>query len=98
VKKICRYIWTLRTDRTLGTVIQKGGGRLERREANPTVDILDRLAKVLSVLIVEFFAVPVRGRHPPQTLRRQLGFFVCSAVVSVASVWMAQGHSESLSR
>lgn len=45
-------------------------GGLERREENPTVDILDRLAKVLSVPVAEFFIVPARGSTPPKPLRK----------------------------
>jgi transcriptional regulator with XRE-family HTH domain len=44
-------------------------GGLERREENPTVDVLDRLAKTLSVHVSEFFAQPVKGSSPPKPLR-----------------------------
>ncbi len=44
-------------------------GGLERREQNPTVDLLDRLAKTLSVPISEFFVQPPRGSSPPKPLR-----------------------------
>jgi hypothetical protein len=43
-------------------------GGLERREENPTVDILDRLAKTLSVSISEFFVSPGKGSLPPKPL------------------------------
>jgi transcriptional regulator with XRE-family HTH domain len=43
-------------------------GGLERREENPTVDILDRLAKALGVAIGEFFAKPRKGSSPPKSL------------------------------
>jgi transcriptional regulator with XRE-family HTH domain len=45
-------------------------GGLERSEENPTVDILDRLARALNIPIVEFFRVPRKGAKPPQPLRR----------------------------
>jgi transcriptional regulator with XRE-family HTH domain len=44
-------------------------GGLERREENPTVDVLDRLAKTLSVSISEFFAQPGKGSLPPKPLK-----------------------------
>ncbi len=45
-------------------------GGLERQEENPTVDILDRLAKTLAVHVSEFFAEPAKGSSPPEPLRR----------------------------
>ena len=44
-------------------------GSLERREENPTVDVLDRLAKTLSVSMSEFFAKPKKGAKPPKGLK-----------------------------
>jgi transcriptional regulator with XRE-family HTH domain len=44
-------------------------GGLERQEENPTVDVLDRLAKTLSVSLSEFFVVPAKGTSPPKPLR-----------------------------
>ncbi|HEY1746858.1 MAG TPA: helix-turn-helix transcriptional regulator [Xanthobacteraceae bacterium] len=44
-------------------------GGLERGAQNPTVDILDRLASVLSVQLGELFIVPSRGATPPKPLR-----------------------------
>ncbi len=44
-------------------------GGLERQEQNPTVDILDRLAKTLAVPISELFVAPARGSSPPKPLR-----------------------------
>jgi transcriptional regulator with XRE-family HTH domain len=44
-------------------------GALERREENPTVEILERLAKTLSVPISDFFVVPAKGSSPPKPLR-----------------------------
>jgi transcriptional regulator with XRE-family HTH domain len=43
-------------------------GGLERREENPTVDVLDRLAKTLGVSIGELFREPRRGASPPKPL------------------------------
>jgi transcriptional regulator with XRE-family HTH domain len=34
------------------------GGGLERRDENPTVDLLDRLAATLEVSVSEFFKLP----------------------------------------
>jgi transcriptional regulator with XRE-family HTH domain len=44
-------------------------GGLERREENPTVDVLDRLANTLQVPISELFRQPRRGAPPPKPLR-----------------------------
>jgi transcriptional regulator with XRE-family HTH domain len=44
-------------------------GGLERREENPTVDVLDRLANTLSVSISEFFVQPGKGSLPPKPLK-----------------------------
>jgi transcriptional regulator with XRE-family HTH domain len=44
-------------------------GGLERREENPTVDVLDRLAKTLSVPLSEFFKRPAKNASPPKPLR-----------------------------
>ncbi len=43
--------------------------RLERGLENPTVGILERLARALSAEITEFFAVPGKGEPPPKPLR-----------------------------
>jgi transcriptional regulator with XRE-family HTH domain len=43
-------------------------GGLERREENPTVDVLDRLAGTLGVPISEFFRQPRTGASPPKPL------------------------------
>ena len=45
-------------------------GGLERREENPTVDLLDKLAKTLSVPLSEFFTEPAKSANPPKPLRR----------------------------
>jgi transcriptional regulator with XRE-family HTH domain len=44
-------------------------GGLERREANPTVDLLDRIADALSVTITELFVQPTSGEKPPKPLK-----------------------------
>jgi transcriptional regulator with XRE-family HTH domain len=44
-------------------------GGLERREENPTVDLLDRLSATLGVHISEFFEEPRRRSLPPKPLR-----------------------------
>jgi transcriptional regulator with XRE-family HTH domain len=44
-------------------------GRLERGLENPTIGILDRLAKALSIHISEFFSEPKPGESPPKPLR-----------------------------
>ena len=43
--------------------------RLERGLENPTVAVLERLAKATDAQISEFFAIPRRGEPPPQPLR-----------------------------
>lgn len=43
-------------------------GGLERQEENPTVDVLDRLAKTLEVSISEFFKAPRKGASAPRPL------------------------------
>ena len=42
-------------------------GGLERRQENPTVDVLDRLAATLSVPLGELFRQPRRNARPPPT-------------------------------
>jgi transcriptional regulator with XRE-family HTH domain len=44
-------------------------GGLERREENPTVDVLDRLAQTLAVHVSEFFVEPAKGAPPPEPLK-----------------------------
>jgi transcriptional regulator with XRE-family HTH domain len=43
-------------------------GRIERGVANPTVDVLDRLASSLGIEVVELFAVPLPGTQRPIVL------------------------------
>lgn len=54
---------------TVGGVDRSYVGGLERREEDPTVDVLDRLAKTLSVPISEFFVEPAKGSPAPKPLR-----------------------------
>jgi transcriptional regulator with XRE-family HTH domain len=44
-------------------------GSLERGEENPTVDILDRLAKALDVPLKELFRRPAKAAKPPRPLK-----------------------------
>ncbi|RXG84040.1 helix-turn-helix domain-containing protein [Bradyrhizobium vignae] len=41
---------------------------LERQQANPTVDLLDRLAETLGVAVSELFVRPSKGAPQPATL------------------------------
>jgi transcriptional regulator with XRE-family HTH domain len=43
--------------------------RLERGLENPTIAVLERLAKALDSKIVEFFIIPTPGEPPPKPLR-----------------------------
>ncbi|MFK4380979.1 transcriptional regulator with XRE-family HTH domain [Bradyrhizobium sp. USDA 223] len=45
-------------------------GGLERQQANPTIDLLDRLAETLGVAVSELFVRPSKGAPPPATLRK----------------------------
>jgi transcriptional regulator with XRE-family HTH domain len=45
-------------------------GGVERREENPTVDLIDRIAAILEVPISELFRKPRDGTSPPKPLRR----------------------------
>jgi transcriptional regulator with XRE-family HTH domain len=44
-------------------------GCLERREENPTVDVLERLAKTLGIRLSEFFKEPRKGSKAPKPLQ-----------------------------
>ena len=44
-------------------------GNLERKAGNPTVDVLDRLAKTLGVSVAEFFKEPRKGSTQPKPLK-----------------------------
>jgi transcriptional regulator with XRE-family HTH domain len=44
-------------------------GGLERKEENPTVDLLDRLAERLDVELAEFFIEPLPGEKPPKPMK-----------------------------
>jgi len=41
-------------------------GGLERQEENPTMDLLDRLAETLAILLAELFREPRKGTSPPK--------------------------------
>ncbi|WOH80302.1 helix-turn-helix transcriptional regulator [Bradyrhizobium sp. BEA-2-5] len=41
---------------------------LERQEANPTIDLLDRIAETLGVHLSELFVQPAKGATTPKTL------------------------------
>jgi transcriptional regulator with XRE-family HTH domain len=43
-------------------------GGLERQAENPTIDLLDRLAKTLEVPLAEFFTQPAKGAPAPKPL------------------------------
>jgi transcriptional regulator with XRE-family HTH domain len=43
--------------------------RLERKLENPTVAVLEKLAKALDAEIVDFFVVPAKGEPVPQPLK-----------------------------
>ncbi|WP_183627167.1 helix-turn-helix domain-containing protein [Novosphingobium sediminicola] len=45
-------------------------GGMERGEANPTVDVLDKIASTLGVPLAELFAEMEDGAQPPQGLPR----------------------------
>lgn len=42
---------------------------IERKVANATVDLLDRLASALTVHLSEFFKEPPQGAKPPRSLQ-----------------------------
>lgn len=44
-------------------------GKIERQVANPTIDILERLADALGVPVSEFFVVPPKGAQKPKPLQ-----------------------------
>ncbi|WEJ11682.1 helix-turn-helix transcriptional regulator [Sinorhizobium sp. K101] len=43
--------------------------KLERQTANAGVDVLDKLARALSVELSEFFVKPTEGATPPAALK-----------------------------
>jgi len=43
-------------------------GRIERQLKNPTIDLLDRIAKTLDVHVSELFIQPPKGAMPPKNL------------------------------
>jgi transcriptional regulator with XRE-family HTH domain len=49
-------------------VDRKFVGWLEGRKGNPTLRMLERLAKTLAVPLDQFFVVPPKGARPPEPL------------------------------
>ena len=49
-------------------VDRKFVGWIEGRKGNPTLRMLERLAKTLAVPLEQFFVVPPRGSTPPEPL------------------------------
>lgn len=45
-------------------------GSLERDNGNPTVDVLDKLARVLNIHVSELFREPSKGAVVPETMKR----------------------------
>ncbi|MCA1379106.1 MULTISPECIES: helix-turn-helix transcriptional regulator [unclassified Bradyrhizobium] len=45
-------------------------GGIEQQSENPTIDILERIAKTLDVHLSEFFLQPPKGAAQPKTLRK----------------------------
>ncbi|WFU31321.1 helix-turn-helix transcriptional regulator [Bradyrhizobium brasilense] len=41
---------------------------IELQKKNPTIDLLERMAKTLGVHMSEFFVEPAEGARPPRTL------------------------------
>lgn len=75
-----RVAWNLRRLRVERGITQEGlavdagvdrtyVSGIERREFNPTVDLLDRLAAALAVDILELLAVPASDESEPSPLR-----------------------------
>lgn len=44
-------------------------GGLERRNENPTIDLLDRLARTLNAKLADFFIEPAADALPPAPLK-----------------------------
>lgn len=44
-------------------------GRIERKSANASVDVLDKLCRVLKVRLVELFVEPAPGAPKPEPLQ-----------------------------
>jgi len=45
-------------------------GRIEQKKENPTIDLLERIAKTLGVHMSEFFIQPAKGAMPPKPMSR----------------------------
>jgi transcriptional regulator with XRE-family HTH domain len=44
-------------------------GSLERKEQNPTIDVLEKLCRTLNVDLIELFAVPAKETLAPRNLK-----------------------------
>src|SRR5437667_10212439 len=74
---VARNLRRLRVERSLSQEALAGDAgidrtyvsRLERGLENPTVAVLERLAKAVNSSITEFFVQPTRGEPPPKPLR-----------------------------
>jgi transcriptional regulator with XRE-family HTH domain len=45
-------------------------GGLERQAENPTIDLLERLARTLEIPLLELFVLPPRGASAPKPLAK----------------------------
>ena len=45
-------------------------GRIELQKENPTIDLLDRIARTLGIHLSELFAEPAKGAAPPKPMSR----------------------------
>ena len=44
-------------------------GKIERQTANPTIDVLDRVAKALDAQLGELFELPAKGALKPKPMK-----------------------------
>ncbi|RXH23642.1 helix-turn-helix domain-containing protein [Bradyrhizobium zhanjiangense] len=45
-------------------------GGIEQQKKNPSIDLLDRIAKTLDIQLSELFAEPAKGATPPKPMAR----------------------------
>ena len=80
MEAVRRVAWNLRRLRVARGVAQEAladfagvdrtyVSRLERAKENPTIAVLDKLARALEVDVIELLAVPVEGESAPELLR-----------------------------